>query len=59
MDETAGDDLSAEDDAAVFPMVDAIAGFEHRAVTGHDGVEAYLFVFCFLWLAAFTTGCEK
>ena len=51
MAQTAGDDLCAEDDAAVFPVVDAITGLEHGAVTGHDGVEAYLFVFRFLWRA--------
>ena len=51
MTQTAGDNLSAEDDAAVLPVVDAIAGFEHGAIAGHDGVEANLFVFRFLWLA--------
>ena len=49
--QTAGDDLCAEEDAAVFSVVYAIAGFEHGAITGHEGVEAYLFVFCFLWFA--------
>ena len=38
--EAAGDKVFAYDDAAVFAMIDSIAGAELHALAGHGGVDA-------------------
>ena len=52
--EASGDDASAEDDAAVGPVMHPVAGLEHGALSRHVRVVENKFQL----LAAFTTCCE-
>ena len=42
MDQATGNDAGTEDDAAIGASTYSIAGFEHGALTGHGGIEAFV-----------------